>query len=77
MADDRSGNGAARHSGRWNSRGRPVLYASSSIALACQHPSATPQRKAPPLPDLIAHPSGLQAGPQAGQIVSMASLLCP
>jgi RES domain-containing protein len=30
-----SGNGAARHPGRWNSRDRPILYSSSSIALAC------------------------------------------
>lgn len=34
-ADDLSGIGAARNPGRWNSFGCPVVYASSSIALAC------------------------------------------
>ena len=34
-ADDLSGKGAARDPGRWNSLGFPVVYASSSIALAC------------------------------------------
>lgn len=34
-ADDLSGMGAARDPGRWNSLGFPVVYASSSIALAC------------------------------------------
>lgn len=34
-ADDLSGMGAARDPGRWNSLGCPVVYASSSIALAC------------------------------------------
>ena len=33
--DDLSGMGAARDPGRWNSLGFPVVYASSSIALAC------------------------------------------
>ena len=32
---DLSGNGSARHPGRWNSQGRPLVYSSSSIALAC------------------------------------------
>ena len=34
-ANDLSGNGSARHPGRWNSQDRPILYSSSSIALAC------------------------------------------
>ena len=34
-ADDLSGTGAARNPGRWNSRDRPIVYSSSSIALAC------------------------------------------
>jgi len=34
-ANDLSGNGAARYSGRWNSLDRPIVYSSSSIALAC------------------------------------------
>jgi formylglycine-generating enzyme required for sulfatase activity/RES domain-containing protein len=34
-ANDLSGNGAARYPGRWNSRDRPIVYTSSSIALAC------------------------------------------
>jgi RES domain-containing protein len=34
-ANDLSGNGSARHPGRWNSHDRPILYSSSSIALAC------------------------------------------
>ncbi len=34
-ADDLSGTGAALHPGRWNSRDRPIVYTSSSIALAC------------------------------------------
>ena len=34
-ADDLSGQGAARGPGRWNSEGVPVVYASTSIALAC------------------------------------------
>ncbi|MFM9099958.1 MAG: RES family NAD+ phosphorylase, partial [Cyanobium sp.] len=34
-ANDLSGNGSARHPGRWNSRDQPILYSSSSIALAC------------------------------------------
>jgi formylglycine-generating enzyme required for sulfatase activity len=34
-ANDLSGNGAARHPGRWNSLDQPILYSSSSIALAC------------------------------------------
>jgi len=34
-ANDLSGNGSARHPGRWNSRDRSILYSSSSIALAC------------------------------------------
>ncbi|MFM7235413.1 MAG: RES family NAD+ phosphorylase [Cyanobium sp.] len=35
MANDLSGNGSARHPGRWNSHDLPILYSSSSIALAC------------------------------------------
>jgi hypothetical protein len=35
LANDLSGNGVALHPGRWNSRDQPVLYSSSSIALAC------------------------------------------
>ncbi len=34
-ANDLSGIGAAHYPGRWNSRGQPILYSSSSIALAC------------------------------------------
>lgn len=34
-ADDLSGQGAANDPGRWNSLGVPVIYASTSIALAC------------------------------------------
>jgi RES domain-containing protein len=34
-ATDLSGNGSALHPGRWNSHDRPILYSSSSIALAC------------------------------------------
>ena len=34
-ADDLSGRGAERTGGRWNRKGTPLLYASSSIALAC------------------------------------------
>lgn len=33
-ADDLSGGGAKMTGGRWNSKGNPVIYASSSIALA-------------------------------------------
>jgi len=34
-ANDLSGNGAALSPGRWNSCDRPIVYSSSSIALAC------------------------------------------
>jgi len=34
-ADDLSGRGAEKTGGRWNRKGTPVLYCSSSIALAC------------------------------------------
>ncbi len=34
-ADDLSGAGAAAFGGRWNSAGRPLVYAAQSIALAC------------------------------------------
>ena len=34
-ANDLSGNGAALCPGRWNSLERPIVYSSSSIALAC------------------------------------------
>ena len=34
-ADDLSGSGSAQDPGRWNSSGVPVVYASTSIALAC------------------------------------------
>ena len=34
-ANDLSGNGSALHPGRWNSRDQPIVYSSSSIALAC------------------------------------------
>lgn len=35
LADDLSGKGAEITGGRWNRKGRPVLYTSTSIALAC------------------------------------------
>ena len=34
-ADDLSGKGAEKTGGRWNRKGTPLVYASSSIALAC------------------------------------------
>lgn len=34
-ADDLSGKGAERSGGRWNARGTPLVYASSTRALAC------------------------------------------
>jgi RES domain-containing protein len=34
-ADDLSGKGAEKTGGRWNRKGTPLLYTSSSIALAC------------------------------------------
>lgn len=34
-ADDLSGRGAEKSGGRWNRKGRRVVYASSTIALAC------------------------------------------
>jgi len=34
-ADDASGAGAERSGGRWNPRGTPLMYASSTRALAC------------------------------------------
>lgn len=34
-SDDLSGEGARRTGGRWNRAGMPIIYASSSIALAC------------------------------------------
>ncbi len=34
-ADDLSGAGARRYGGRWNRRGTPLLYASTSRGLAC------------------------------------------
>jgi RES domain-containing protein len=34
-ADDLSGKGAEITGGRWNRKGRPVLYAARSVALAC------------------------------------------
>lgn len=34
-AEDLSGNGSARSAGRWNSTGMPVVYASTTIAMAC------------------------------------------
>jgi RES domain-containing protein len=33
-ADDMSGAGAAKHPGRWNEEGQPVLYAAPTIAIA-------------------------------------------
>lgn len=35
MADDLTGKGAEITGGRWNRKGRPALYTSTSIALAC------------------------------------------
>lgn len=34
-ADDLSGKGAERTGGRWNRKGTPLIYASTSVALAC------------------------------------------
>ena len=34
-ADDLSGKGAERTGGRWNRRGTPLIYTSTSVALAC------------------------------------------
>lgn len=34
-ADDLSGKGAEKTGGRWNRRGRPVVYCAGSISLAC------------------------------------------
>jgi RES domain-containing protein len=34
-ADDLTGKGAEKTGGRWNRKGTPLIYASSSIALAC------------------------------------------
>jgi RES domain-containing protein len=34
-ADDLSGKGAERTGGRWNRKGTPLIYTSTSIALAC------------------------------------------
>jgi len=34
-ADDVSGKGAEKTGGRWNRKGAPILYCSSTIALAC------------------------------------------
>jgi len=34
-AEDRSGAGAEKNPGRWNTKGAPVIYAASSRALAC------------------------------------------
>jgi RES domain-containing protein len=34
-ADDLSGKGAARSGGRWNRKGTPLVYTSTSMALAC------------------------------------------
>jgi RES domain-containing protein len=34
-ADDLSGKGAQKTAGRWNRKGTPLLYTSSSVALAC------------------------------------------
>lgn len=35
LSTDLSGRGAERSGGRWNSAGKPVVYTSTSIALAC------------------------------------------
>ena len=35
VAEDLSGGGAKKTGGRWNREGNPLVYASSSIALAC------------------------------------------
>lgn len=34
-ADDLSGKGAKQTGGRWNSKGMPLIYASTTIAMAC------------------------------------------
>ncbi|HVS77374.1 MAG TPA: RES family NAD+ phosphorylase, partial [Steroidobacteraceae bacterium] len=35
VSDDLLGKGAERTGGRWNRKGTPMLYCSSTIALAC------------------------------------------
>ena len=44
-ADDLSGAGAARHPGRWNDVGEPVLYTAPSISLAVLE-TAEPAKRA-------------------------------
>lgn len=48
-AEDPSGEGARRTSGRWNREGRPALYASASIALACLETMAHKNQSGLPL----------------------------
>lgn len=49
LADDLTGKGAEITGGRWNRKGRPVLYASTSIALACLETVVHLQQRGLPL----------------------------
>ena len=49
-ADDLSGEGAKRSGGRWNAPGTPLVYTSSSRALACLETVVHIGGSAPPLP---------------------------
>jgi len=48
-ADDLSGEGAARHPGRWNAAGQPTVYASASLALAVLETAAHVDARGLPL----------------------------
>lgn len=50
LADDLTGEGAKRSGGRWNAIGTPLVYASSSRALACLETVVHVAGSAPALP---------------------------